>query len=143
MTVEPVETTELQTVESDRSSELTDGKVRRPGTFGPGNKANPWGPKGNPEKRTAMSELRRLADKNATPLARALVKNALNGNVRAWVAMADRAYGVPKQSLEISRADDPLTRWIQGMTGVSIDAVNAGDQPAIDNGYPALPPPTT
>ncbi len=137
MAIEPQEDVVLNRESQARlgEPETADRRViGRP--FEPGNNANPYGRKGDPAKRTAMSELRRLADKNATPLARALVKNALSGNVRAWVAMADRAYGVPKQSLEISRADDPLVRWLSGMGTIDtpIDVVND---------LPALPPPST
>lgn len=77
--------------------------VGRP--FVKGSVPNPYGRKGNPEKRTAISELRRKADKKASQLADALIKSALNGNTRAWIAMRDTAYGVPATKLVIEQAD--------------------------------------
>ncbi len=113
----------------------------RPWLFKPGQSGNPAG---RPRKgQSAQEKLVAHVNRDADEILAGIVREARKGNTRAFIALWDRAFGVPKQTLVVERPDDPLTRWIQGMTGVSIDGVNAGDQPAIDNGYPALPPPTT
>ncbi len=129
---------------SESDSQLLDSAIakrRGPGRpFKPGEVANPYGRAGNPDKKTAVSELRRLADRRATTLARALVNQAERGNVRAWVAMADRAYGVPAQKLVISREDDPLMAWLAAVApGAELPALPAG---GVSRETPIAPEPT-
>ncbi len=102
----------------------------------PGSVINPYGRKGNPDKVRFSEALRQEATANARSLARAAVKSGLQGNVRALTFIRDTTEGVPKQSLVIERADDPLVRWLSGMGTIdsTIEAVND---------LPALPPPTT
>ncbi len=116
---------------TQNSEELAEPRTDKPWLWHKGQpSSNPYGRAGNPDKKTMVTEVRRKADRKASRLADALIETALKGNVRAFIAIRDTAYGVPKQSLVIERADDPLTRWIQGMSG--IDVVND---------LPALPPP--
>ena len=83
--------------------------------FEPCQVANPYGRKGNPEKRTMVTEVRRKADKQASKLADAAVKSALNGNVRALTFIRDTAYGVPAQKLVVAREEDPAATLLARM----------------------------
>lgn len=94
---------------------------------------NPYGRAGNPEKRTMVTEVRRKADRKASKLADALIETALKGNVRAFIAIRDTAYGVPAQKLVVERADDPLREFLAGM--------GAGAGLLMDAPLPQLPAP--
>ncbi len=88
---------------------------------------------GRPRKgQSAQEKLVAHVNRDADEILAGIVREARKGNTRAFIALWDRAFGVPKQTLVVERPDDPLTRWIQGMSG--IDVVND---------VPLLPPPTT
>ncbi len=100
--------------------------------FEPGQSGNPAG---RPRKgESAQDKLRKQTDRRADKIIDGVLSQAERGNVRAFVSIWDRVYGVPKQSLVIERADDPLTQWLMGMASpdraiAAIEAVN--DLPAL------------
>lgn len=95
----------------------TSGKQAAKGKFAPGNKVGPRFPKGtsgNPNGRPKLTKLtdalrEQLAENNpnapeetvAEQIARALIKEAVAGNVQAAREIADRTEGKPKQTLDI------------------------------------------
>ncbi len=113
----------------------TDTQVdTKPWLFKPGQSGNPAG---RPRKgESAQDKLRKQTDRRADKIIDGVLSQAERGNVRAFVSIWDRVYGVPKQSLVIERADDPLTQWLRGMGTI--------DTPIdVANDLPALPPPST
>ncbi len=141
MVTESESSTETETPEQ-LVEPVTDSK---PWRFQPGQVANPYGRRGNPEKRTMVTEVRRKADRKASKLADALIETALKGNVRAFIAIRDTAYGVPATKLVIEQADSPASELLmrmlasKGLSLPAIDAVNAGTRPAIEASYTEVP----
>jgi hypothetical protein len=106
------------------NSQKTDGKQTVTGKFPPGNKIGkqfPKGTTGNPNGRPKLTRLtdalrEQLAETNpdadgetqAEQIARALIREAVSGNVQAIREIGDRTEGKPKQSLDL---DLQISDW--------------------------------
>ena len=71
------------------------------GRFAPGNRASRGNPHAKRVHRFKSLLLKAVTDADLRRIARMLVERATNGDVRAAVALFDRLFGKPHQSLEV------------------------------------------
>jgi hypothetical protein len=75
------------------------GRIENLKHWKPGQSGNPGG---RPKRDLAAEIARSIFERNAEAIERVFAKELKKGNARVFAALADRAYGKPHQSLNVS-----------------------------------------
>ena len=105
---------------AENSGETVAGRIENLRPWKPGQSGNPGG---RPKRDIAAEIARAVFEREAEAIERAFTMELLKGDCRLFKALADRAYGKPHQSLDVSAGEGD-----NGPACIRVVFVKAGDE---------------
>lgn len=90
---------------TQNSGETVAGRKENLKPWKPGQSGNPGG---RPKRDLAAEIARAIFERDAEAIERAFTAELRKGNPRVFTALADRAYGKPRQSLDLGTENGPV-----------------------------------